>query len=273
MVIIVGVFVLIGVNITLLFITSRHRSSFYGLSQFAVPLVAPFQKAITHTIHFTKDVWNHYFFLVSVANENDHLKKKLRKAVERNRELNEIALSNARLRNLLKFQNSTSTKTLAAEVVGKDPSPWYKTIIIDKGSAEGVKKWQPVVIPESIVGHVMDVSTHYAKVLLIVDRNSAVDARVQRTRARGIIRGETKGRFFFNFVLRKDDIKVGDQVVSTGFDGVFPKGFPIGSVSGIIRKNSGIFQDVYVSPLVDFDKLEEVMVLLKPQRNDFAGNR
>ena len=271
--IIVGVLVLIGVNITILFITSRHRSSFYGLNQFAVPLVAPFQKAITHTIHFAKDVWTHYFFLVSVENENDHLKKKLRNAIESNRALNEIALSNSRLRNLLKFQKTAISKTLAAEVIGKDPSPWYQTIIIDKGSAEGVKKWQPVVIPESIVGHVMDVSTHYAKVLLIVDRNSAVDARVQRTRARGIIKGETKGRFFFNFVLRKDDIKVGDQVVSSGFDGVFPKGLPIGSVSAIIRRNSGIFQEVYVSPYVDFEKLEEVMVLLNTKRDDFASKK
>ena len=268
--IIVGVIVLIGVNIIALFITNRHRSSFYGLNRFAVPFVAPFQKAVTRSIHFTKDVWTRYFFLVSVANENDHLKKKLRKAIEKKQELNEIALSNSRLRNLLDFKKTVSSKALAAEVVGKDPSPWYHTIIIDKGNAEGIKKWQPVVIPEGIVGHVMDVSTHYAKVLLIVDRNSAVDAMVQRSRARGLIKGGAKGRFFLNYVLRKDDIKVGDKVVSSGFDGVFPRGLPIGSVSGVIRRNSGIFQEVYVSPHVYFEKLEEVMVLLNTQRHDFA---
>ena len=271
MVIIVGVIVLIGVNIIALFITSRNRSSSYGLNQFAVPLVAPFQKVVTRTIHFAKDVWTHYFFLVSVAKENDHLKKKLQKAIGKNQELDEIALSNSRLRNLLEFKQTATSKILVAEVVGKDPSPWYQTIIIDKGNAEGVKKWQPVVIPESIVGHVMDVSTHYAKVLLIVDRNSAVDATVQRTRTRGIIKGEAKGRFFFNYVLRKDDVRVGDKVVSSGFDGVFPKGLPIGSVSGVIRRNSGIFQEVYVSPHVDFEKLEEVTVLLNLQRHDFVN--
>ncbi|HJO61674.1 MAG TPA: rod shape-determining protein MreC, partial [Desulfobacterales bacterium] len=73
------------------------------------------------------------------------------------------------------------------------------------------------------------------------------------------------------YVLRKDDVRVGDQVVSSGFDGVFPKGLPIGSVSGVIRRNSGIFQEVYVSPHVDFEKLEEVTVLLNLQRHDFVN--
>ncbi|OQY59957.1 MAG: hypothetical protein B6245_03935 [Desulfobacteraceae bacterium 4572_88] len=129
-----------------------------------------------------------------------------------------------------------------------------------------LKKSVPVVIPEGVVGLVTDISTHYSKVLLLVDQNSAVDALVQRTRARGIIKGGTAGRCLFKYVLRKHDIVESDIVVSSGLDGVFPKGLRVGTVSNVTRRNSGIFQEVTVIPYVDFEKLEEVLVILNLPR-------
>jgi rod shape-determining protein MreC len=128
-----------------------------------------------------------------------------------------------------------------------------------------------VGVPEGVAGQVTDTSAQYAKVMLIIDRNSAVDAFVQRTRARGIIKGESTSSCVFQYALRKDEVRVGDKIVASGLDGVFPKGMPIGEVSGVVRRAAGIFQEVTVTPHVDFEKLEEVLVILIPPINPFTS--
>lgn len=260
--VIVGVVIIIAINIIVLSISSRKQHSSFGGARVAIPLVAPFQQAVTRSIRFVRDVWSHYFYLVHVAHENDRLQRVFQQAVERNNQLNEVELSNQRLRSLLNFQKTQSVHVIAAEVVAKDPSPWSKTIIIDKGKSGGITAGQPVVTAEGIIGQVIETSADHAKVLLIVDQNSAVDALIQRTRARGVVKGETAERCQLKYVLRKYDINVGDTVISSGLDGVYPKGLRIGRVSGVIRPNSGIFQEVAVSPYVDFEKLEEVLIVL-----------
>ena len=267
MLIIVGIVVLLAINIIFLSVASRRYSS-YGIGRVAIFFTAPFQEAVTDSIRFVKNIWRYYFFLVSVAKENDDIKKSLSLAREENNRYKELILSNDRLRKLLNFQKTMPHSVVAAEVVGKDPSPWYKTIVINKGKADGLIKGLPVVAPDGITGQVIDVSYQHSKVLLIIDQNSAVDALVQRTRARGIIKGESAGQCLFKYVLRKHDVKVDDTVVSSGLDGVFPKGLLIGHVSGVIRRSSGIFQEVTVLPYVDFEKLEEVLVVLTAPKKD-----
>ena len=162
---------------------------------------------------------------------------------------------------------------LSAELIGRDPSPWFKTIIIDKGKADGIEKGFAVVVPEGIVGQIVHVSYHYSKVLLIIDSNSAVDALVQKTRARGVVKGEPTGLCFFDYVLRKHEINVGDTVVSSGLDGVYPKGLRIGHVSEVVRRKSDIFQEITVIPFVDFETLEEVLIITNPPNEDFESHR
>ena len=270
-VMIVGIIVLFTINIIILSITSTRRTE-TGAGEIAIALIAPFQELVTDSIRFLKRMWNHYFFLVSVAKENEALNQALNRAIGKNNLLRETELSNLRLRNLLSFQQSESQKAIAAELIGRDPSPWFKSIIIDKGKADGLEKGSPVVIPEGIVGQVIDVSYHYSKVLLIIDQNSAVDGLVQRTRARGVIKGEPTGRCVFDYVMRKHEIRIGDTVVSSGLDGVFPKGLRVGHVTGVIRRNSGIFQAVTVSPFVDFETLEEVLVILIPSKQEVQNH-
>lgn len=270
---IVGVFVLIAVNIIVLSISSNRYPSYYGSGRIAISIIAPFQKVTNRSIRFVRDVWRHYFFLVTVAKENDKLKKVQSQTIEKNNHYNELKLSNLRLRSLLNFHSTMTNRVSAAEVIGKDPSPWFKTIIIDKGKDDGVGKGMAVVIPEGIAGQVMDVSSHYSKVLLIIDPNSAVDVMVQRTRARGIIKGGSEGLCHIKYVLRKQDVSVGDRVISSGLDGVFPKGLAVGHVSSVIRRNSGIFQEVTVTPHVDFEKLEEVLVVLNYTKHEFVSEQ
>ena len=270
MVMIIGVIVLIAVNIILLSVFNRTYISYYRPGRIAISLIAPFQKASTSSIRFVRDIWRHYFFVVNVAKENDNYQKALNKAFENNIQLKEFELSNSRLRNLLNFKKTITDRVLSAEVIGKDPSPWFKTVLIDKGENDGVETGMAVVVPKGIAGQVTDVSANYSKVLLIIDHNSAVDALVQNDRARGIIQGDAAGQCLFKYVLRKHDIKIGDIVVSSGLDGVFPKGLAVGYVSAVIKPKSGIFQDVTVSPYVDFEKLEEVLIVLNPKKQEFG---
>jgi rod shape-determining protein MreC len=270
LVLIVGAIVLIAVNVIVLSISSRRYSAF-GFERIAIAFVAPFQELATRMIRFSRDIWQSYFYLVTVSNENHILRDKLHQAVEENNQLHELKLSNTRLRNLLKFKKTITRQVIAAEVIGKDPSTWFKTVIIDKGKADGLNKGFPVVMPRGIAGQVIEVSNHYSKVMLIIDRNSAVDALVQRSRARGVIKGESTDKCRLDYVLRKHDVQKGDTVISSGSDGVYPKGLRIGQVSDIVKSNSDIFQEVTITPFVDFEKLEEVLVVLDLQNHDFAN--
>ncbi|MCF8051184.1 MAG: rod shape-determining protein MreC [Desulfobacterales bacterium] len=262
-VMIVGVILLIAVNIIILSVTSTRYPSF-GPGRIAIALTAPFQTAVVGTARFFSDIWQRYFMLVGVARENEKLEHALRRSREENHRLEEVALSNQRLRQLLEFQQKTARRVVAAEVIGKDPSPWFKTIIIDKGLEDGLTKSLPVVVPEGVVGQVIELAGNYSKVLLVIDQNSAVDALVQRTRARGIVAGAIDSGFLFKYVLRKHDVQVGDAVVTSGLDGVFPKGLRVGEVSGVVKRTAGIFQEVTVMPYADFETLEEVLVILNP---------
>jgi rod shape-determining protein MreC len=259
-VVIIGLIIMIVANIVALSITSRYPSHEYG--RLSILIMAPFQDAISTSLKFLESIWDNYFNLISVAKENKMLKKELSNAIERNNFCYEAELSNIRLRHLLDFKKFLTDEVIAAEVIGKDPSAWFQTIIIDKGNTDGILSGLPVVVPDGIAGQVTDVSAHYSKVLLITDGNSAVDTLVQRTRARGLLQGGRPGLCILKYALRKEDIILRDTLVTSGLDGVFPKGLRVGYVSKVIKRNSGLFQEVEVTPYVDFENLEEVLVIL-----------
>ena len=270
-VMIVALIISIAANIILLTVSSRSRLPTNDVGPVAIAIVGPFQKLVSSSMERVYDLWKNYFNLVNVAIENEKLKKSLSLAVEKINQCSEVENSNERLRSFLYFQKSSKTRVLAAEVIAKDPSSWFKTIVIDKGKADGVEKGFPVVVPE---GQIIEASNNYSKVLLIIDRNSAVDALVQRTRARGIIKGESTSECILEYALRKHDINVGDTIISSGLDGVYPKGLRLGEVSEITKRSSGIFQEVIVSPYVDFEKLEEVLIVLNhTAREKTFGNK
>jgi rod shape-determining protein MreC len=268
MVIIVGLIALVTISILSLSISSREPYPVYGPGRIAISLVAPFQKLLVGTSRFFRDIWEHYFFLISVVDDNDTLRHELREAKALNHQFRETQLANERLQRLLGMEKQVSRQMIAARVVGKDPSPWFQTIMVDKGTADGVQRGEPVINPEGIVGLVVDVTAHYAKVMLITDPNSAVDAIIQESRARGIVKGGMSGYCMLNFVLRKHNVRKGQVVISSGMDGVFPKGLPIGKVSAIVKEEAGIFQDVTIEPYVDFERLEEVLIVSLPQSDD-----
>jgi len=250
------------VNLIMLAVTTR-RPAASGLGRAMIAFVAPFQELATRVVKTIQDGWWNYLFLVSVAQENQQLLKELGVSRQKIIQQSELELENQRLRELLGFKRSLPAPAIAAEIIGKDPSAWFKTVIIDKGSTDGLRRGLPAVSSLGVVGQIIEVSARQSRLMLIIDRNSGADALVQRTRARGIVKGTSQDDCYLDYVLHADDVRVGDLVVSSGFDGVYPKGLLIGTVSAVDFKGGDFFKDVQITPAVDFDKLEEVLIILE----------
>ena len=269
MLVIVGIAGMLIVSLVFFAVTGRRATYPVSGGGVGMLVVSPIQEMVTGSARFVRNTWRRYFALVSVAHENERLTDALARSIAENNRYREMELSSQRLRELLNFYETVDVQSFAAEVVARDPSGWFNTVIIDKGSTHGVRRNMPVVVAEGIVGQVVDTSRYYAKVLLIIDPNSSVDGLCQRTRARGVVKGTIHERCDFMYVLRKDDVRVGDSVISSGLDGIYPKGLPIGRVSAVVKRNAGIFQTVEVDPHVDFGKLEEVLVILNAPQHEF----
>lgn len=261
MAMIVGIIMLIIISVMMLSISSHRPYQANGPGRFAIALVAPFQKVISHSSRFFREIWGHYFFLVSVAEENERLREMAQQTLALQHQNEELVQANERLAKMLTLKRKLERPAVAAQVVGKDPSPWFQTVLVDKGRQDGVDIGHPVLNPAGVVGLVVEAGGRSSKVMLITDPNSAVDAVLQKSRARAIIKGGTSGYCVLQYVLRKNTVEIGDSVISSGMDGVFPKGLPIGQVLEIDNKESGIFQEVSVMPFVDFERLEEVLII------------
>ena len=271
--IVVMVLLFLAANVVLLNISGTYSAHVSSLpEQIAFRIVGPIQKTATHLYRSIGEIWQNYFNLVLASRENKTLKQQLADTKAQLNRLKELELSNQRLRALLAFKSEIHHAMVAVEVIGKDPNPWFKSVVIDKGTADGLYPGMPVVMPQGIVGQIIEAASHNAKVILITDHNSSVDGLVQRTRTKGIIKGGPGGLTIFQYVLRKEAIQEGDAIISSGRDGVYPKGLPIGRVVAIDQDAAGMFQSVAVLPFVDFEKLEEVLVILDPLAIPDGGN-
>jgi len=256
----VGLALFIAINFIVITMSTKESISGSGMDQIFISITSPFQLAVANTINFTQNVWNTYFMAVLAVKENSELKKQLGKAIENENHYKELELENHRLKKFVDFTGSVADTYVAAQIIARDPSPWFKTIMIDKGQKDGVVKGCPVLVAEGIVGQIIEVAKNYSKVLLIIDRNSAVDALVQNSRVRGIVKGNNEDNCSFVYALRKENVKEGEIIISSGLDQVFPKGLKIGRILKVTKIHSQLFQDISIETSVDFDKLEEVLV-------------
>ncbi|AJE04822.1 rod shape-determining protein MreC [Geobacter pickeringii] len=208
-------------------------------------------------------VWSDYVDLVDVRRENKQLRQSVKLLNVRILEGRETAQENSRLRALLDLKGTLRTSSVAAAVIGEDSSPWFKTLVINRGAVDGLQEGMPVVAASGVVGQVVKVASGSARVLLLTDHASGIAAVVQRSRARGVVKGKGGGLCSLEFSLREEDVKVGDTLVTSGMGGIFPKGLVIGEVSMVKKGEYGIFQTIDVKPAVNMAKLEEVLVLMQ----------
>ncbi|MFH1061773.1 MAG: rod shape-determining protein MreC [Candidatus Omnitrophota bacterium] len=174
--------------------------------------------------------------------------------------LTELDLENQRLRKILELDNS-SNKFIVSRVIGKEPTNWLNSLIIDKGSLAGIYINQPVMNFSGLIGKVIEVNPRTAKVLLISDVNSRVVVLLQNTRIEGMLEGIGKGLCRIKYLAVDSEVKLGDIVVSAGLGGVYPKGLVVGKIESIKIERGGIYKSCIVKPLSTLSGLEEVLCI------------
>jgi rod shape-determining protein MreC len=207
--------------------------------------------------------WSGYIGLRYVKQENDALKRDLAAAQIASQEQRALASRARGLEKLLELRDRTSLQTAAAEIIGTAPTQDFRTVTIDKGTREGLRPDMAVIAPAGIVGRIVVPSARSAKVQLLVDRNAAAGAIVERSRAQGVVVGVGGDRLEMEYVSEVYDLVVGDVVVTSGIEGIYPKGFVIGRIEAVER-SGGAYKRIVVRPAVDFNGLEEVLVVVTP---------
>lgn len=208
-----------------------------------------------------EEVVKDYVWLKNLRNENEDLKRQVAELEGKIASYHEAYIENLRLRRLLDFKSTTKAETVAAQVIMHDLTGWFQTLMIDKGFRDGVAPDMPVVNDEGMIGRVLDVSDRNCRVLLITDPGSSVDAIIQRNRVRGILSGKDASGCVLKYVRGNLDVQVGDLVVSSGKDGLYPKGLRLGVVQGVFKDPVDLFQKIDVKPLVRLSALEEVLII------------
>jgi rod shape-determining protein MreC len=222
--------------------------------------VAEAQRGASGVTGSLMSLWYGYLDLRGVRAENEALRSELgelRIALQQERAAAERA---AALGRLLEFRERTPLATTGAQVIAKGASPEFRTLTIDKGTDDGVAANQAVVAPAGVVGRITLPSARAALVQLLVDRNAAAGALIERSRVQGVVAGAGDGTLQMEYVPATSDVAAGDVVVTSGIDGLYPKGFIVGTVERVDRAD-GLYHVIVVRPAVDPNRLEEVLVV------------
>jgi rod shape-determining protein MreC len=259
--------VLLGA-LSLLVIASDRRMMARGaedrgfLPGLVMELAAPVQKVLSLPAWLARSGWGRYVALLEVRSENERLLERLAQLEEENLQYREALVESGRLQRIAEMRTDFEAPMRPAQVVGQDVSPWFRSVLVDRGGSDGVRSGMPVLTESGVVGLVTATSPHAGRAMLLLDAQSAVDVLVQRSRARGIVRGDGTDRLHFEFFVRGDDVQVGDVVITSGFGGVYPKGLRVGDIVEVEPPGERLLQRALLRPAVDFGRLEQTFVLL-----------
>ncbi|MGH9348459.1 MAG: rod shape-determining protein MreC [Vicinamibacterales bacterium] len=242
-------------------VNTRHGVPMLEAVTFGV--FAEVQRGASWLIGSVQRGWEGYFALQRVREDNERLRREVGQLQIRLQEERAVARQSRSLQELLELRQRTALSTTAAAVIAGEASPDFRTMTIDKGSNDGLRPDQAVISPAGVVGRLIMPSARAAKVQLLIDRNAAAGALVERSRAQGVVLGTGSDRLRLEYVSGAADIQVGDAIVTSGIDGIYPKGFVIGQIESIER-GAGVFGAIVVTPAVDFTSIEEVLVVLTP---------
>jgi rod shape-determining protein MreC len=251
--------ILLFVAATLLSANANRAERVDPLARFVLEAVYPLQLGVTRMTEGVSHLWQGYVDLIGIRAEAEALRERVRTLEGELTRMAEVGAENLRLHRLLEIRPEVGHPLVAARVIGWGASTRDRTMTLDKGERDGVVKGAAVLVPEGVVGHVFETSPSAARVLLISDHNSGVDSLVERSRVRGIVQGQLSD-CDLKYVKRGADVRAGDRLVTSGLDGIFPKGILIGDVVQVQTHERGLFQTITVEPRVVFDRLEEVLV-------------
>lgn len=244
----------------------KDPSNLSMLDSILLEASSPIQYVGAEAAHAVSSLVEEYVYLVDVKQDNERLQLENLRLREETRSLRAQARENERLRDLLQLRQRLGGDSIAAEVVAKDISPFFRVmrIRVDRGVRDRVHTGMPVVSAQGLVGQVRRVSGRHGDVLLTVDQESAIDITVQRTGARGMLRGTGESNRYLSriqYLQRSDEVEVGDEVYTSGLGRRFPASILIGRITRVDRQDFGLYQQVEVRPSVDFSELEEVLIL------------
>jgi rod shape-determining protein MreC len=223
------------------------------------------QLAAARVFGGARSIWRGYFDLRGTQQENQRLKEELSAVQIRLQEQRALALRGAELEKLLALQQRTRLKTIAANVIARASSDIFRTVTIDRGATGGLRKDMAVLAPAGVVGRIVrDPAPNAASVQLLIDPQAGAGAMIERSGAGGVVVGaDGDPPLRMGYVSTLADVTVGDRVLTSGIDGIFPRGFPIGEVAHVGR-STGLYKEVHVRPAVDFSTLGSVLIVLDP---------
>ena len=265
--------ILLGAVISLLYFhkSIKEKGSLQWLDRAIYSVVHPISEAVLWVEDSLHNAFQHYFWLVSLSQENTRLKHDLEDFQLQVQKTNELEKERNRLLELLEIKKEKKEQWIGARVVSFAPAGPFREMILDQGSEEGVVKRAAVISTQGLLGQVNKVMPHSCQVLLIIDPTSAVDVRIDGTDARGLVVGRSKklglarDQFIgvFEYLNRTAQISDGVAVTTSGMDGIYPEGLLVGYVNGNKKKKFEIFQEAEVIPVVDFYKVREALILKK----------
>jgi rod shape-determining protein MreC len=238
-------------------LAARPQSAFLAV-------ISPVTGAFTHLSDGASSISRDYLDLVHVRDENAHLRIELARVKSDQARLAELEVENQHLAELLALKDALGANAVAANVIGSDANGISRTLVLSSGSDNGLRPGMAVLANQGVVGKIIAVSPNASRVLLIDDHNSALDGFDQRSRARGIVAGMVDDGVILKYADRSQDIRAGDTIVTSGLDGIFPRGLLVGAIQSVRREGPGLFLAVRIAPAVDFRELEQVLILTQP---------
>lgn len=242
-------------------VRGEDRRRLGPLGRTVLTVLTPLQTALARVADSVSRGWELYTEIGRLRTENVHLREAVQQLSGEVTRLRETAQAAERLESLLAFRTQTPYRVVAARVVGRDPARWFATVLVDRGSTDGVTRNAPVVTGQGAAGRVIEVTPFAARVLLLTDPRSAVSVILQGSREIGVVEGVGQGDLQLKYVSRATAVPPNEMVVTSGQGGVFPPGIVVGRLV-TLRSGTAIFREGTVRLTADLSRVEEVLILL-----------
>jgi len=261
------IFLCLFILSALIITVDYHGKGFFGLIEdVGITIFKPINQAIYQTVNHLANYISLFTEIEKVRQENERLRTENQFLSQESAIAKEKLEAYNRLLKMVQFKEHYSYDMIGAQVIGREPSNWFHSIIVDRGIRDGVEIDMGVATYNGLVGKVINPEQNTSQVLLLLDQGCSIGAMIQRSREIGVVKGGTDGKYcYLDYIAHDADVQINDIVITSGMGSSVPKGIIIGRVLAIKKEKHDLFQRILVKPEVDFNKLEEVFLLKKPE--------
>ena len=258
--------------VCLLLLTVQTRGRAIPAADLIALVTTPVQKSLAAVHRGALSIWTTYLDWQYVRAENRRLREEVQRLRVEALVSTETADENRRLRTLLALKSRLPLETITGEIIAREWGGWVRSLTVNRGRGDDVRRLTAVISPDGLVGRVIDVRPGASIVQVLTDPTSTVGAHSLRTRAPGIVEGDPRGTIRFKYMARGGaGLSVGDLVVTSGQGGVFPRGVPIGRVRSIDDRGAALFHYAALEPVVDFARIDEVLLVIGDRQPDLTA--